>query len=187
MGGPGRFGSRPRARGAAEDLRPRRRQFQRAARHPDPGLARQPSGHGVHFRIRSRRHPHPGPRHRHHHRERQRPHHRTTGVLVHRRRRSTLDVGVKSSTRIPQYPTLLKKGVKSAGVQRQYSGTAGRTVNCQIGVIWRMSKHGRALIDRELYLPESWTADRQPCRAARPGERRETSPGEYEPLTTGYC
>jgi SRSO17 transposase len=54
----------------------------------------------------------------------------------------------------------VKKGVKSAGVQRQYSGTAGRIENCQIGVFLAYaSVHGRALIDRALYLPESWAAD----------------------------
>jgi len=61
----------------------------------------------------------------------------------------------------------LKKGTKSAGVQRQYSGTAGRIENCQIGVFLAYaSRHGHALIDRELYLPESWTADRQRRRQA---------------------
>ena len=61
----------------------------------------------------------------------------------------------------------LKKGAKSAGVQRQYSGTAGRIENCQIGVFLAYATGtGRALIDRELYLPESWTADRDRCRAA---------------------
>jgi SRSO17 transposase len=61
----------------------------------------------------------------------------------------------------------VKKGVRSAGVQRQYSGTAGRVENCQIGTFLAYaSVHGHALIDRELYLPESWTADRDRCRAA---------------------
>ncbi|TVT14171.1 IS701 family transposase [Amycolatopsis rhizosphaerae] len=61
----------------------------------------------------------------------------------------------------------LKKGVRSAGVQRQYSGTAGRIENCQIGVFLAYaSEHGHALIDRELYLPESWITDRDRCRAA---------------------
>jgi SRSO17 transposase len=61
----------------------------------------------------------------------------------------------------------LKKGVRSAGVQRQYSRTAGRTENCQIGTFLAYaSPRGHALIDRELYLPESWTADRDRCRAA---------------------
>jgi SRSO17 transposase len=61
----------------------------------------------------------------------------------------------------------VKKGVRSAGVQRQYSGTAGRVENCQIGTFLAYaSDRGHALIDRELYLPESWTADRDRCRAA---------------------
>jgi SRSO17 transposase len=61
----------------------------------------------------------------------------------------------------------IKKGTRSAGVQRQYSGTAGRTENCQIGVfVAYASSHGHALIDRELYLPQSWTEDRERCRAA---------------------
>jgi SRSO17 transposase len=61
----------------------------------------------------------------------------------------------------------LKKGTRSAGVQRQYSGTAGRTENCQIGVFLAYaSPRGHALIDRELYLPVSWTDDRDRCRAA---------------------
>lgn len=54
----------------------------------------------------------------------------------------------------------MKKGVKSAGVQRQYSGTAGRTENCQLGVFLAYaSSRGRTLIDRELYLPRSWCED----------------------------
>jgi SRSO17 transposase len=54
----------------------------------------------------------------------------------------------------------LKKGNKSAGVQRQYSGTAGRIENCQVGVfLTYASARGRALIDRELYLPTQWAAD----------------------------
>src|SRR5690606_13431707 len=61
----------------------------------------------------------------------------------------------------------LKKGTRSAGVQRQYSGTAGRTENCQIGTFLAYaSPRGHALIDRELYLPDSWTSDRDRCRAA---------------------
>jgi len=61
----------------------------------------------------------------------------------------------------------LKKGVRSAGVQRQYSGTAGRVENCQIGTFLAYaSARGHALVDRELYLPESWTTDRNRCRAA---------------------
>jgi SRSO17 transposase len=61
----------------------------------------------------------------------------------------------------------LKKGTRSAGVQRQYSGTAGRIENCQLGVFLAYaSRDGHALVDRELYLPRSWTADRARCAAA---------------------
>jgi SRSO17 transposase len=61
----------------------------------------------------------------------------------------------------------LKKGGKSAGVQRQYSGTAGRIENCQVGVfLGYASRHGRALIDRALYLPERWVRDAARCAAA---------------------
>jgi SRSO17 transposase len=66
----------------------------------------------------------------------------------------------------------LKKGGKSAGVQRQYSGTAGRVENCQVGVFLAYaSPRGRALVDRELYLPAEWAKD--PARRAEahvPGE-----------------
>ncbi|MCW2716391.1 transposase, partial [Pseudonocardia sp.] len=59
----------------------------------------------------------------------------------------------------------LKKGLKSAGVQRQYSGTAERVEYCQLGVFLAYATgKGRTLIDRELYLPKSWTADRDRCR-----------------------
>ena len=61
----------------------------------------------------------------------------------------------------------LKKGEKSAGVQRQYSGTAGRIENCQIGVFLAYaSAKGRALLDRELYLPQVWADDRERRREA---------------------
>lgn len=54
----------------------------------------------------------------------------------------------------------LKKGTKSAGVQRQYSGTAGRVENCQIGVFLALVDHrGPTLLDRELYLPQEWADD----------------------------
>ena len=54
----------------------------------------------------------------------------------------------------------LKKGTKSVGVQRQYSGTAGRIENCQIGVfLGYASSQGRAFLDRELYLPQEWAQD----------------------------
>jgi SRSO17 transposase len=68
----------------------------------------------------------------------------------------------------------LKKGRHSAGVARQYSGTAGRIENCQIGVFLAYaSRLGHALLDRELYVPEEWTGDRERCRRAGiPEDRR---------------
>ncbi len=61
----------------------------------------------------------------------------------------------------------LKKGNKSVGVQRQYSGTAGRVENCQVGVFLAYaSAKGRTLLDRELYLPQVWSEDRERRREA---------------------
>jgi SRSO17 transposase len=61
----------------------------------------------------------------------------------------------------------LKKGTMSAGVQRQYTGTAGRIENSQVAVfLTYAAPAGHALIDRELYLPKSWTGDPDRCRAA---------------------
>lgn len=61
----------------------------------------------------------------------------------------------------------IKKGKQSVGVQRQYSGTAGKVENCQIGVFLSyVSDEGHTFLDRALYLPESWTQDRDRCRRA---------------------
>src|SRR5271166_1099708 len=61
----------------------------------------------------------------------------------------------------------LKKGQHSAGVKRQYSGTAGRIENSQIGVfLCYGSEKGAALVDRELYLPQEWGEDRERRREA---------------------
>ena len=61
----------------------------------------------------------------------------------------------------------LKQGSKSVGVQRQYSGTAGKVENCQIGVFLAYgSRQGRTFLDRELYLPQVWVADRERRREA---------------------
>src|SRR3569623_1065525 len=68
----------------------------------------------------------------------------------------------------------VKKGTKSVGVQRQYSGTAGRIENCQIGVfLGYASRHGHALIDRALYLPEVWA--NVPARWRAAGVPAETA------------
>ena len=61
----------------------------------------------------------------------------------------------------------LKKGTKSAGVGRQYTGTAGRIENAQIGVFLALhTRSGTAFIDREVYLPEAWTDDPGRCKEA---------------------
>jgi SRSO17 transposase len=61
----------------------------------------------------------------------------------------------------------VKKGTATAGVQRQYTGTAGRTENAQVAVyLAYVAPAGHALIDRELYLPKSWIANPGRCRAA---------------------
>ena len=61
----------------------------------------------------------------------------------------------------------VKKGSCTAGVQRQDTGTAGRIENSQVAVyLTYAARAGHALIDRELYLPRSWTSDRARCRAA---------------------
>jgi SRSO17 transposase len=61
----------------------------------------------------------------------------------------------------------LKKGSQSVGVQRQYTGTAGRVENAQVAVyLVYASDAGHALIDRELYVPRGWIADPDRCRTA---------------------
>jgi SRSO17 transposase len=61
----------------------------------------------------------------------------------------------------------LKKGTKSCGVARQYTGTAGRIENAQVGVfLAHAGPKGHALIDRALYLPRGWAEDRDRCDAA---------------------
>jgi SRSO17 transposase len=61
----------------------------------------------------------------------------------------------------------LKQGKGSCGVARQYTGSAGKITNCQIGVFaCYVSQHGHALIDRSVYLPKSWTDDPARMKAA---------------------
>ena len=61
----------------------------------------------------------------------------------------------------------VKKGLHSAGVKRQYSGTAGRIENSRVGVfLGYASEKVAALVDRALYVPQEWAEDRERCRAA---------------------
>lgn len=65
----------------------------------------------------------------------------------------------------------LKKGTQTVGVQRQYTGTAGRIENAQVAVyLVYAGGRGHAAVDRELYIPRSWTCDPDRCRAAGLGE-----------------
>jgi DDE superfamily endonuclease len=79
----------------------------------------------------------------------------------------------------------LKKGTTSVGVQRQYSGTAGKVDNCQLGVVLASaSREGRAFIDRELYLPTAWTRIRP---AAGPRGSLSRSSSGPSPSWPGSC
>lgn len=61
----------------------------------------------------------------------------------------------------------VKKGTHTVGVQRQYNGTAGRIENAQVAVyLVYAGERGHAAVDRELYIPRSWTSDPDRCRAA---------------------
>ena len=67
-----------------------------------------------------------------------------------------------------------KQGRKSVGVARQYCGRLGKVANCQAGMfLGYVSPLGRALVDKGLYLPESWTSDQDRCAAAGVPEDRQ--------------
>ena len=74
-----------------------------------------------------------------------------------------------------------KQGKASCGVARQYTGSVGKITNCQIGVFaCYVSKHGHAFIDRELYLPKSWTDDKaRMAKAHVPREMIESANGGF--------
>ncbi|WP_455681382.1 IS701 family transposase [Streptomyces flaveolus] len=88
-------------------------------------------------------------------------------------RQSVVDnLGDQNAVLVVEDTGFLKKGTRSAGVQRQYAGTAGRTENCQVGVFLAYATdRGRTLIDRRLYLPTSWTDDRERCQRAGIGDK----------------
>jgi SRSO17 transposase len=94
------------------------------------------------------------------------------GVRDALRRYVVRAIGDPAGVLVADETGFLKKGCRSAGVQRQYSGTAGRVDNCQLGVFlgYAAPLGARALIDRELYVPESWIGDRDRCREAGIGE-----------------
>ena len=98
---------------------------------------------------------------------RRRPAPARPGRLGRRRRPRRPDPATSPSTSATRDGVLvvdetgfLKKGTKSCGVARQYSGTAGRIENCQVGVfLGYATPKGRALLDRALYLPKEWADD----------------------------
>src|ERR1700747_2507073 len=76
------------------------------------------------------------------------------------------ELGSRDAVLVLDETGFLKKGLHSAGVQRQYSGTAGRIENSQVGVfLCYAGDGGSAFMDRELYMPQSWIDDRPRCRA----------------------
>jgi len=76
-------------------------------------------------------------------------------------------LGDKHAVLIVDETGFVKKGEQSVGVQRQYSGTAGRIENCQIGVFLAYATpKGRTFLDRALYLPQEWTEDKSRCHQA---------------------
>lgn len=73
----------------------------------------------------------------------------------------------KSGVLVVDETGFLKQGKMSAGVQRQYSGTAGRVENCQIGVFMNYAVNEKfCCIDRKLYIPRQWTDDKERCNKA---------------------
>src|SRR5262245_57803761 len=83
------------------------------------------------------------------------------------RRFVVAQLGHPDAVLIPDETGFVKKGVHSIGVQRQYSGTAGRIENSQVAVfVSYASPRGRARIDRRIYLPRAWTDDPDRCAAA---------------------
>src|SRR4029453_4932968 len=91
-------------------------------------------------------------------------------------------LGAPAAVLVVDETGFVKKGRSSAGVQRQYSGTAGKVDNCQLGVFLAYaSSAGRAVIDRGLALPASWTSDRPRCRAAGCRRRSASRPSRSWP------
>jgi SRSO17 transposase len=88
------------------------------------------------------------------------------------RRYAVENLGDPGAVLVADETGFLKKGTLSAGVARQYTGTAGRVENAQVGVFlaYAAPDGARALIDRELYLPEKWASDRDRCRRAGIGD-----------------
>jgi len=84
------------------------------------------------------------------------------------------NLGEKTGVIVIDETGFLKQGKKSCGVKRQYSGTAGRIENCQIGVfLTYASSKGYSPIDRKLYMPQEWMDDPERCKGTRVPENVE--------------
>jgi SRSO17 transposase len=93
------------------------------------------------------------------------------GVRDDLREYVTEHLGDRDAVLVVDETGFVKKGTRSAGVARQYTGTAGRIENAQVGVFLAYaSAGGVALVDRDLYLPKAWTDDRGRCWAAGIGD-----------------
>lgn len=90
------------------------------------------------------------------------------GVLDEHIRFAVENIGDPDGTFVADETGFLKSGKSSAGVQRQYTGTAGMITNCQIGTfLGYASDHGSMLLDRRLYMPKSWLEDPNRCKRAK--------------------
>jgi SRSO17 transposase len=90
------------------------------------------------------------------------------GVLDEHMRFASENIGDPDGTFVADETGFLKSGKSSAGVQRQYTGTAGKITNCQIGTfLGYTSHHGSMLLDRRLYMPKSWLEDPERCKRAK--------------------
>lgn len=89
------------------------------------------------------------------------------GVLADARDYAVQTLGGRNALFVLDETGDLKKGIHTVGVQRQYTGTAGRIENSQVAVFLSYGTDlGHTLVDAELYLPKSWTEDQDRCRAA---------------------
>ena len=79
----------------------------------------------------------------------------------------SVELGEEEGVLVLDETGFLKQGKKSCGAARQYSGTAGRIENCQIGVFLTYAgSQGSAILDRRLYMPDEWMKDVERCKAA---------------------
>ncbi|MER5520415.1 transposase [Streptomyces sp. NPDC002677] len=89
------------------------------------------------------------------------------GLLAEVQAYAARELGDPSATLVVDDTQVIKKGDKSVGVGHQHCGTTGDVRNCQVMVMLTYAAaRGHTFYDRRLYLPQSWTGDRERCRAA---------------------